>query len=201
MGIAYAQPILRPFVAGGAVSSPHERSDMRDHPDAKTPDIAALIRASLAEAACRAGKPGAGRLWWIRQLWHDEAPTTTVGVMRTVTPHSGQGCRPTLHRYGLTPSGYPKIVFSNLGNRALMSASRKTLRCSTPFFVVWIRPASRRIRKWFDSVDLAMPGHGVASVQDMQSFFCSSRLLTIRSRIGSASAASTPANVMFSRDG
>src|ERR1700687_6513182 len=76
-------------------------------------------------------------------------------------------------------SGYPKIVFSNLGNRALMSASRTTLRCSTPFFVVWIRPASRRIRQWLDSVDLAMPGHGMASVQDMQSFFCASRLLTM----------------------
>src|ERR1700735_5641360 len=70
-----------------------------------------------------------------------------------------------------THSEYPRIVFSNFGKRALISASRTTLRCSTPFFEVWINPASRRMRKWFDRVDLAMPGHGAAAVQDMQSLF------------------------------
>jgi len=40
----------------------------------------AHTRTAQAEASCRAGKRGAGTLCWIRQLWHDEAPTTTVGV-------------------------------------------------------------------------------------------------------------------------
>ena len=177
----------------------------------------------VAEASCRAGKRGAGTLCCIRQLWHDEATHNYGGgdangnaAFRPRLPlnlaslrsqqdglSSSRNPSSQLQAMGIasldpssepTHSGYPKIVFSNLGNRALMSASRTTLRCATPFFVVWIRPASRRTRKWFDSVDLAMPGHGVASVQDMQSFFCSSRLLTIRRRIGSA-------NVMSSRDG
>ena len=126
---------------------------------------------------------------------NDKAKTPDVAE-----PVIGAHSREPLAHPGYARSGYPKIVFNNLGNRALMSASRTTLRCSTPFFDVWIKPASRRIRKWFERVDFAMPGHGAASVQDMQSF-CSSRLLTIRSRIGSASAASTPANVMSSRDG
>src|SRR5450631_137790 len=93
-----------------------------------------------------------------------------------------------------------RIVLSSFGNRALMSSSRSTLRCWTPFFEVWIRPASRRIRKWFDSVDFAMSGQGIASVHDMQSV-CAIRLLTMRSRIGSARAPSTPANVISSRSG
>ena len=125
----------------------------------------------------------------------DKAKT---GMWRSLS--SGAHSRDPLAHPGYACSEYPKIVFNNFGNRALMSASRTTLRCSTPFFDVWIKPASRKIRKWFDRVDLAMSGQGAASVQDMQSFR-SSRLLTMRSRIGSASAASTPANVMSSRCG
>src|ERR1700692_1779104 len=89
------------------------------------------------------------------------------------SPSSGAHSRDPLAHPGYACSEYPKIVFNNLGKRALMSASRTTLRCSTPFFEVWINPASRRMRKWFDSVDLAMSGHGAAAVHDMQSFFSS----------------------------
>jgi len=66
---------------------------------------------------------------------------------------------------------------------------------------VRIKPASRKIRKWLDSVDFAIFGQGAASAQDAQLPRFSYKNRTIRSRIGSANAPSTPSKVMSSRDG
>ena len=52
-------------------------------------------------------------------------PATTVGVMRTVTPHSSQGCRPTLHRYG-EPTGWRKRYYKDGSSPSRNPSSSRT---------------------------------------------------------------------------
>ena len=57
-----------------------------------------------------------------RQLWHDEAAHKYGGGDANGNAAFKPRLPLNLASCGLAHSGYPKIVFSNLGNLALMSA-------------------------------------------------------------------------------
>ena len=95
------------------------------------------------------------------------------GIDKAKTPDVAE---PVIGRAFARPVGSPKLRLLRIPQDRLQQSWKRRIDVGfandvavfDTFFDVRIKPASRRIRKWFERVDLAISGHGAASVQDMQ---------------------------------